>query len=86
VVLAVQLHHLVAELTEQRPDKQPLLPNNLDFVKPAYSSTLIALMDLVLQPQDRPLLVLQLVLHLLQVRLLVLPVEALLHPLGISMF
>jgi hypothetical protein len=56
-----------------------LLLGNLDSKEPAYSSELIAVVDLDLQPQDLPLLVLQLVLHLLQVRLLVLLVEALLH-------
>jgi hypothetical protein len=79
VVLVAVQHHLAAVLTEQRPDIQPLLLGNLDSIEPAYSSELIALVDLDLQPQDLPLLVLQLVLHLLQVRLLVLLVEALLH-------
>jgi hypothetical protein len=86
VVLAAQLHHLAAVLTEQRLDIQPLLLGNLDSVEPAYSSVLIALVDLVLQPQDLPLLVLQLVLHLLQVRLLVLLVGEEPHPLGILKF
>jgi hypothetical protein len=86
VVLAAQLHHLAAVLTEQRLDIQPLLLGNLDSKEPAYSSELIAVVDLDLQPQDLPLLVLQLVLHLLQVRLLVLLVVALHHPLEILVF
>jgi hypothetical protein len=86
VVLVAVQHHLAAVLTEQRLGIQPLLLGNLDSKEPAYSSKLIASMDLDLQPQDLPLLVLLLVLHLLQVLLLVLPVGEQPHLLGILMF